>query len=35
MKKYEILTMKRGKAIRCEGTKLPNSEVMKEVEKEG
>ena len=25
--------MKRGKEVRCEGIKLPNSEVMKEVEK--
>ena len=35
MKKCGILTMKRGKVARCEGIKLPNSEVMKEVEKEG
>ena len=35
MKKCEILTMKRGKVVRCERIKLPNSEVMKEVEKEG
>ena len=35
MKKCGILTMKRGKVVRCEGIKLPNSEVMKEVEKEG
>ena len=27
--------MKRGKVVRCEGIKLRNSEVMKEVEKEG
>ena len=27
--------MKRGKVVRCEGIKLPNNEVMKEVEKEG
>ena len=27
--------MKRGKVVRCEGIKLPNTEVMKEVEKEG
>ena len=27
--------MKRGKGVRCEGMKLPNTEVMKEVEKEG
>ena len=32
---YWILTMKRGKVVRCEGIKLRNSEVMKEVEKEG
>ena len=35
MKKCGILTMKRGKVARCEGIKLPNSEEMKEVEKEG
>ena len=35
IKKYEILTMKRGKVVRCDGIKLPNSEVMKKVEKEG
>ena len=35
MKKSGILTMKRGKVVRCEGIKLPNCEVMKEVEKEG
>ena len=35
MKKCGILTMKRGKVVRCEGIKLPNSEVMEEVEKEG
>ena len=35
MKKCGILTMKRGKIVRCEGIKLPNSEVMEEVEKEG
>ena len=34
-KKCGILTMKRGKAVRCERMKLMNSEVMKEVEKEG
>ena len=34
-KKCGILTMKRGKVVRCEGIKLPNCEVMKEVEKEG
>ena len=27
--------MKRGKVVRCEGIKHPNTEVMKEVEKEG
>ena len=32
MKKCGILTMKRGNLVRCEGIKLPNSEVMKEVE---
>ena len=31
MKKCGILTMKRGKVVRCERIKLPNSEVMKEV----
>ena len=35
MKKCRILTMKRGKVVRCEGIKLPNCEVMKEVKKEG
>ena len=35
MKKYRILTMKRGKVVRCEGIKLPNYEVMKEVKIEG
>ena len=35
MKKCGILTMKRGKVVRCEGIMLPNNEVMKEVEKEG
>ena len=34
MKKCGILTMKRGKVVRCEGIMLPNNEVMKEVEKE-
>ena len=34
MKKCGILTMKRGKVVRCEGVMLPNNEVMKEVEKE-
>ena len=27
--------MQRGQAVICEGIKVPNSEVMKEVEKEG
>ena len=35
MKKCVILTMRRRKVVKCEGIKLPNSEVMKEVEKEG
>ena len=35
MKKCGIFTMKRGKVGRCEGIKLSNSEVMKEVEREG
>ena len=35
MKKCGILTMKRGKVVRCEGIKPPNCEVMKEVEKIG
>ena len=26
--------MKRGKIVRCEGIKLPNTDIMKEVEKE-
>ena len=29
MKKCETLTMKRWKVVRCEGIKLPNSEVIK------
>ena len=33
--KCGIFTMKRGKVLRCEGIKLPNSKVLKEVEKEG
>ena len=33
IKKCRILTMKRGKVVRCKGIKLPNIEVMKEVEK--
>ena len=35
MKKCGILTMRRGKVVRCEGIKLPNTIVMKEVEKKG
>ena len=35
MKKCGILNMKIEKVVRCERIKLPNSEVMKEVEKEG
>ena len=35
MKKCGILVMKRGKVVRCEGIELPNSKVMKVVEKEG
>ena len=35
MKKCGILTMKRGKVVKCDGIKLPNNEVVKEVEKEG
>ena len=34
IKKCDILTIKRGKVVRYEGRKLPNDEVMKEVEKE-
>ena len=34
MKKCGVLTMKRGKVVRCEGIKSPNSEVIKEVQKE-
>ena len=34
MKKCGILTMKRETVVRCEGIKLPNSEVMKEDKKE-
>ena len=33
MEKCGILTMKRGKVVRCDGTKLQNCEVMKEVRK--
>ena len=35
IKKCGIFTMKREKVVRCEGIKLPNCEVIKEVEKEG
>ena len=35
MKICGILTIKREIVVRCEGIKLPNCEVMKEVEKEG
>ena len=35
MKKCGILIMKRGKVVRCGGTKLLNCEDVKEVEKEG
>ena len=35
MKKCGISTMKRRKVVRCEGIKLPNSEIMNKVEKEG
>ena len=35
MKKCGILTMKRGKVFRCKGIRLPTSEVMKKVKKEG
>ena len=35
MKKWEILTMKRRKVVRCIGIKLSNTKVMKENEKEG
>ena len=35
MKKCGILNMKRGKVVRYERIKLTNSEIMKEVEKEG
>ena len=35
MKKWEILTMKRRKVVRCVGIKLSNTKVMKENEKEG
>ena len=35
MKKCGILTMKREEVVRSEGIKLPESEVMKDCEKEG
>ena len=35
MKKCGIITMKRGKVVRCDGINNSNSEVMKKVEKEG
>ena len=35
MKKCGILIIQRGKRVRCEGIKLPNCEVIKEVEIEG
>ena len=35
MTKCGILTIKRGKVVRCEGVMLSNNEAMKEVEKEG
>ena len=35
LKKCGILTLKRGKVARCEGIKLPDIEVLKEVEQEG
>ena len=35
MKKCGTLTIKRGNVVRCEGIKLPNSEVMNKIEKEG
>ena len=35
MKKCGIRIMKRGKVVRCGGTKLSNCEEVKEVEKEG
>ena len=34
-RKCEILTMKRGKIVKSEGTKLPDGEVIKQVEQEG
>ena len=35
IKKYGILTMKRGKIVKSEGIKLPDGEVMKQVGQEG
>ena len=35
MKKYVILIIKSGEVVRCEGIKLPNCELIKEVEKVG
>ena len=35
MKKCGIITMKRGKVVRCEGIKFTNNEEIKEIEKEG
>jgi len=35
LKKCGILNLKRGKVARCEGMKLPDGEVLKEVEQEG
>ena len=35
LKKCGILKLKRGKVARCEGIKLPDGEVLKEVEQEG
>ena len=35
MKNCGFLTMKRRKVVRCEEIKLPNSEVMKKIKKEG
>ena len=34
LEKCGILTLKRGKVARCEGIKLPDGEVLKEVERE-
>ena len=35
IKKCGFLTMKKGKIVRSEGIKLPDGEVMKQVEQEG